>query len=222
MWGRIVRKLNFLILKSGVLPYNKFKSRFTEITPEDLSKATQKLRPYYDEYVTHVSRADMAMSIELASFVYVLCIKKEFKNVLDLGSGFSSFVYRLYASDHNDVQVVSVDDDSQWLEKTRTYLRTHNLPDAGMQTLEQFLEEPKLKFDCVLHDLNFVEVRIKYLHQVLEATANTGVLILDDVHKPDYLYQILDKLKGKSVSVYSVKPVTYDSFGRYALAVLPG
>ncbi|HRE65966.1 MAG TPA: methyltransferase domain-containing protein [Cyclobacteriaceae bacterium] len=221
MWSRIVRKLNFLKLKSGVLPYTRFEGKFARIAAEEIDMASQKLKPFYDDYIAHVSRADMAMSLELASFVYALCVKKEVKNVLDLGSGFSSFVYRLYASEHKGVTVVSVDDDSQWIEKTREYLRKHSLSEAGLLTLKQFLQEPNRKFDCVLHDLNFVEVRINYLQQVLEATAKTGVLILDDVHKPDYLYQVLDKLKKKPVSVYDLKPVTYDSFNRYAVAVLP-
>lgn len=82
------------------------------------------------------------------------------------------------------------------------------------------MEEPISGFDCVLHDLNFVEVRINYLPQVLAATAHAGVLILDDVHKPDYLYQVLEKLKHESVTVYNLKPATRDSFNRFALAVL--
>ncbi|HCZ34638.1 MAG TPA: hypothetical protein DHV26_01780 [Cytophagales bacterium] len=220
MWSRIVRKLNFLKLKSGVLPYTRFENEYAPVTQEDISKAAQKLKPYYEQYITHVSRADMAMSLELAAFVFALCVKKGYKNLLDLGSGFSSFVYRLYASEQVGVQVLSVDDDAQWLEKTKSYLRQHGLPDAGMLTLDQFLQQPVTKFDCVLHDLNFVEVRINYVQHVLDATANSGVLILDDVHKPDYLYLVLDMLKQKSISVYDLKPVTLDSYNRYALAVL--
>lgn len=222
MWSRIVRKLKFLKLKSGVLSYTRFESNYAPITPEEISKATQKLKPYYEYYITHVSRADMAMSLELAAFIYTLCVKKEFKTLLDLGSGFSSFVYRLYASEYEGIQVLSVDDDAQWLEKTKGYLRQHGLPDTGMLTLDQFLQQPATKFDCVLHDLNFVEVRINYVQRVLDATANSGVLILDDVHKPDYLYQVLDELKQKSISIYDLKPVTLDFYNRYALAVLPG
>ncbi len=203
-----------------MLPYTRFENEYAPVTQEDISKAAQKLKPYYEQYITHVSRADMAMSLELAAFVFALCVKKGYKNLLDLGSGFSSFVYRLYASEQVGVQVLSVDDDAQWLEKTKSYLRKHGLPDAGMLTLDQFLQQPITKFDCVLHDLNFVEVRINYVQHVLDATANSGVLILDDVHKPDYLYLVLDMLKQKSISVYDLKPVTLDSYNRYALAVL--
>lgn len=203
-----------------MLPYTRFENEYVPVTQEDISKAAQKLKPYYEQYITHVSRADMAMSLELAAFVFALCVKKGYKNLLDLGSGFSSFVYRLYASEQVGVQVLSVDDDAQWLEKTKSYLRQHGLLGAGMLTLDQFLQQPVTKFDCVLHDLNFVEVRINYVQHVLDATANSGVLILDDVHKPDYLYLVLDMLKQKSISIYDLKPVTLDSYNRYALAVL--
>lgn len=217
-----MRKLNFLKLKSGLLSYTRFENKFASLIQQDISKATHTLKPYYEEYINHVSRADMAMSLELAAFVYALCVNKGFKNLFDLGSGFSSFVYRLYASENVGVQVISVDDDAQWLEKTRSYVRQHGLPDTGMLTLDQFLQQPFTQFDCVLHDLNFVEVRINYVQRVLEATANSGVLILDDVHKPDYLYQVLDMLKQQSISIYDLKPVTLDSYNRYALAVLRG
>ncbi|HNT51727.1 MAG TPA: hypothetical protein PKK67_14135 [Cyclobacteriaceae bacterium] len=206
-------------MRSKILSYPKFEERIL-LTPTEIDRASKILKPYHDYYITHVSRADMAMSLELAAFVYALCVKKELKNLLDLGSGFSSFVYRLYASTHSGVQVVSVDDDAQWLEKTRMYLRDQNLSDTRLITLEQFLAEPVSGFDCVLHDLNFVEVRINYLPQVVAATAHAGVLILDDVHKPDYLYQVLKKLKQEPVAVYNLKPVTLDSFNRFALAVL--
>lgn len=219
MLNRITRKISFQILESGILSYPKFEERLL-LAPTEIDRASKILKPYYDYYITHVSRADMAMSLELAAFVYALCVKKELKNLLDLGSGFSSFVYRLYASTHSGVQVVSVDDDAQWLEKTRMYLRDQNLSDTGLIALEQFLAEPVSGFDCVLHDLNFVEVRINYLPQVLAATAHAGVLILDDVHKPDYLYQVLKKLKQEPVAVYNLEPVTLDSFNRFALAVL--
>lgn len=217
-----MRKFNFLKLKSGVLSYTHFESKYATLTQEDLHKAAQKLKPYYEQYITQVSRADMAMSLELAAFVYALCVKKGFKTLLDLGSGFSSFVYRLYASEHAGVLVLSVDDDAQWLEKTKGYVRQHGLPDASMLTLDQFLKQPVNQFDCVLHDLNFVEVRINYVQRVFEATANSGVLILDDVHKPDYLYQVLDMLNEQSISIYDLKPVTLDSYNRFALAVLRG
>ncbi|MCE7863101.1 MAG: hypothetical protein DYG99_06115 [Bacteroidetes bacterium CHB5] len=219
MLNRIARKMSFQILKSKILPYPKLEEQFL-LTPTEIDRASKILKPYYDYYIAHVSKADMAMSLELAALVYALCVKKELKNLLDLGSGFSSFVYRLYASTHSGVRVVSVDDDAQWLEKTRMYLHEQNLSDTRLITLEQFLEEPISGFDCVLHDLNFVEVRINYLPQVLAATAHAGVLILDDVHKPDYLHQVLKKLKHESVTVYNLKPATLDSFNRFALAVL--
>lgn len=222
MWHRVVRKVAFRVLKSRVLPYTKFEAQTAIPTQAEIGSARKMLKPYYDYYIANISRADMAMSLELAAFVYALCEKKGFKALLDLGSGFSSFVYRLYASKHEGVQVVSVDDDVKWLGKTRMYLRSQNLSDTRLLTLEQFLQEPIIRFDCVLHDLNFVEVRINYLQYVLAATADSGILILDDVHKPDYLYQAFEKLKKEFVTIYDLKPVTLDSFNRYALAVLRG
>lgn len=97
------------------------------LTPTEIDRASKILKPYYDYYIAHVSKADMAMSLELAALVYALCVKKELKNLLDLGSGFSSFVYRLYASTHSGVRVVSVDDDSQWLENQDVFARSESV-----------------------------------------------------------------------------------------------
>jgi hypothetical protein len=63
------------------------------------------------EYVTYVSRPDMAISRELAVFLYSLCesIRPQYildMGSLDMGSGFSSYVFRLYQA--NAREAVSV------------------------------------------------------------------------------------------------------------------
>jgi hypothetical protein len=64
----------------------------------------------------------MSVSVELAVFLDVLCRLIEPDRILDLGSGFSSFVLRRHLASR-DVGVHSViwsiDDSPEWLEQTR-------------------------------------------------------------------------------------------------------
>ena len=118
------------------------------------------------------------------------------------------------------MKVYSVDDDAAWLEKTKSYLRLHELGTDNMFTLQEFVNMKDSEFDCILHDMNFVEVRINYVELVVERLSKNGLVIMDDVHKPDYRLALLEKLSGMNVSTYTVKPVTLDSYGRYAFAVI--
>lgn len=222
MIRKIINKLYFFYLRSkiqGLGQFNKILSH-TKVDQKVLALNRERLQPTYQYYVQHISQADMAASLELAAFVLSICQVCRFKKLLDLGSGFSSFVFRLYAKENPSVVVYSVDDDAAWLEKTKSFLSQHQLNTENIYTLDDFLKLNEKNFDCVLHDLNFVEVRINYVQQVYSFAKNDGLIIWDDVHKPDYLYPLLKQLNKHKATTYSLKPPTLDSFGRYAFATI--
>jgi hypothetical protein len=99
MIGRINRKLKFFMLQFRVKNYNAFKKELSlnQLSASNIEENTKKLKPYYSEYVNHISSPEMAASMELAGFMYTLCKANQYKKVLDLGSGLSSFIFRLYA-----------------------------------------------------------------------------------------------------------------------------
>jgi len=222
MIRRIFRKLKFMSLHSGVNTFEQFKKMepFDQLDSKVLDQNMELLRPHYEQYIREISRADMAASLELAAFIFTICKINKFTKLLDMGSGLSSFVYRLYAKETPGVIVYSVDDDAAWLEKTKDFLRHHELDTQNMFTLDQFLKSGESEFDCILHDLNFVEVRINYVEQMMKITKINGIIIFDDVHKTDYLFALLVKLKETQSRVFTLKPVTNDSYGRFALAVV--
>jgi len=222
MIDRIIQKLEFLFLQWRVNSIDQFKKigSFDQLESRILEQHKGQIRPYYERYVKNVSRADMAASLELATFMYTLCKVKRYTKLLDMGSGLSSFVFRLYAKETPGVEVYSVDDDAAWLEKTKDYLKQHQLDSKNMFTLGQFTALEESGFDCILHDMNFVEVRINYVELVVNAAKKNGLIIMDDVHKPDYRYALLKKLKSMSVDTFTLKPLTLDSYGRFAFAVL--
>lgn len=222
MLNRVIQKIKFLSLRVGVGSFDQLKKigPFDQLNSDAIRQNKEKLKPYYEQYVKEVSRADMAASLELAAFMYTVCQINQYTKLLDMGSGLSSFVFRLYAKENPEATVYSVDDNAAWLEKTKDYLRQHQLAIDNIFTLDKFLKSKEEGFDCVLHDLNFVEVRINYIEHLMRVTKQHGLIILDDVHKPDYLLSILMKMQKLNVKMYDLKPMTFDSYGRYSLAVM--
>lgn len=224
MIKRIIRKVNSMVLETNIKSYEDFKKveGFEMLDAKYLEENKEILNHIYNHYVNEVSRPDMAASLELAGFILAICKLKKYKKVLDMGSGLSSYVFRLYASENPGVKVFSVDDDVAWLEKTKLFLEQHQLETDNVYSLDEFIGLKEEGFDCILHDLNFVEVRIQYTTQLLEALKPGGLVIFDDVHKPDYRHALLANLQGTSSKIYSLKPYTLDSYGRFAIAALKG
>ncbi len=223
MIRRIFRKLKFLYLRTSMGSYEEFLRQQRNIHSLDRhvqEEYREKLRPVYEHYVRDVSSPDMAASLELATFLYGLCKANQYSRLLDLGSGFSSYVLRLYAKETFGVEVFSVDDDVRWLEKTKGFLEAHSLDTTGLMTMEQFASRDQGGFDFILHDLNFVEKRIKYVQRLLSLVRPGGLIILDDVHKPDYMLGTLEILSLAPGKIYSLSPATLDRYGRYSMAYI--
>jgi predicted O-methyltransferase YrrM len=221
MINRIVNKLKFLYLKRSIGSYESFKKTHNLQTLDSLIPVNrEKLRPFYEQYIKEISSPDMAASLELAAFIYSFCQIKGCKKLLDIGSGFSSFICRRFASETPAVETFTVDDDEAWLKKTNQYLEKHHLNTDNLFTMDQFLSNDLSGFDFILHDLNFVEVRINHLETIMKLIKRDGFVILDDVHKPDYLFAALVKLRKNTVNIFSLQSITTDRFGRFSLMVV--
>ncbi len=223
MIRRIARKLQTLARQSAVGSYKQFLARVDpdgKLDHRTLSDCREKLKGTYEQYTTEISSANMAASLELGSFLLAVCKAKKYTRLLDLGSGLSSFVFRCYANETPGVSVFSVDDDDAWLSKTKGFLTKKGLDTTNMMNLQQFLSLNETGFDCILHDLNFVEVRIHHVSEVLSRVKPGGLVVFDDVHKPDYRAGLLENLATQKGNVFSLKPVTEDQFGRYSMGYL--
>jgi predicted O-methyltransferase YrrM len=223
MLKRVLKKLGGIYRRTSIQPYEKFRRLqhgVESFNPGNLKEIQDQLRPAYEQYVREISSPDMAASLELASVLFVLCRANGYQRIADLGSGFSSYTFRKYAGETSGVEVFSVDDDENWLIKTKQFLSLHQLDTAHVMTLQQFNSGGHLDFDCILHDLNFVIERIKHVEELLTRVKPGGLIIFDDVHKPHYLTDLLEILSRHKGSIYSLRPATTDRFGRYSLAYL--
>ena len=224
MIHRILRRVRAIKTDASIRSFRKFEesSEPYERLAVACGTCREQLRSAYEDYVKHVSRADMAASLELAALLLALCRINQWRRLLDLGSGFSSYVFRLYAKQNPGITVCSVDDDAAWLERTSSYLTGQHLSNENLFCLDDFMRSNPAPFDCILHDLNFVEVRILHVEEGLRLLSPGGLAIFDDAHKADYRAALMKILSSRPGITYSLKPVTLDTYGRYALAFAPG
>lgn len=153
-----------------------------------------------------------------------LCKALRPRTLVDLGSGFSSFVFRYYALNAGEkVTVWSVDDSSEWLERTREFILRHKLNVDNLTTWDDFEDGKKAKFDIVLPDLGVTEVRVMTLKKALSLARPGGIVVLDDIHHPWYRSYAIWVLSSLKLSYYRLSSPSWtrDKFGRYSILVRP-
>jgi len=177
-----------------------------------------ELRPLYQEYVTDVSAPYMAISLDLAVLLTVLCEALRPQSILDLGSGFSSVVFRRHAMSRGPgITVWSVDDSEEWLGRTGRFLSRHGLAADNLVGYDLLLRDNNAQFDLVLHDLGTMDVRARTLAEAIARTRSGGVIVLDDVHKQPYASLAKRALAREGMTPYSLRRVTEDDISRYSL-----
>lgn len=213
------RKILLFKLLFGISKFPKMK--LSEQEEVKLGSLQKFMEQEHAKYVRTISSPDMAMSIELAKYLLKYCMANKPQHLIDLGSGFSSFVFRLYQNEINEQAVVySIDDDEKWLQKTQTYLQTFKLCTEKLLTVEE-LQKLDLNgyFDLVLLDLNYVEKRKNFIAYSLQIKKNGGVVIADDVHKVEFLREVISKSKLQHQNLYDLRHCSRDAFGRFAIAI---
>ncbi len=159
----------------------------------------------------------MAASFQTSSFLYTVSSIKRPSRILDLGSGFSSLVFRLYCkeADHT-VEIFSVDDSKDWLEKTRSFFLNYEMGPDNLLHWQDFCKLNEVGFDLIFHDLGSMELRAETLPHVLTLLDHDGLIILDDMHSEYYRPIAVKTLKEAGFYRYSVRKFTLDKFGRFS------
>jgi predicted O-methyltransferase YrrM len=180
-----------------------------------------EMKAAFREYTGGVSFEGMPFSLESACLLWSLCEVTSPKRILDMGSGFSSYVYRRYqASARMKPEVWSVDESEEWLEKTREYLVSHELSDDNLFYLGDFQALEPGGFDLISLDLGPLEERPDIFEKLVALLNPEGLILLDDMHGAEYRIEIARRLKAHDLVVgYSVRWLTLDKFLRYCLLV---
>ena len=185
--------------------------------PALAAESRRVLEPYRREYLAGVSTDIMSISLELAVFLRVLCKVRNPRRIVDLGSGFSSFVLRHHAAETTPAPVVwSVDDSAAWLERTGEFLSAHDLPADNLTTWDAFIARSRDEFDLVLDDLGSPPTRTATLPSALRLIGSDGIVVIDDMHKPWYRPYARRVVREAGLRYVSSRKLTIDNFGRYA------
>jgi predicted O-methyltransferase YrrM len=175
------------------------------------------LRPAYDRYVTEISTWKWAVSWPTARLLDTLCEALRPRKVLDLGSGFSTYVLTSWAQRTGaEVEIVSVDDSVDWLAKTRAFLAGHGL-DAQLLDAAELPSLPDAAFDLAFDDIGRSEDRANVLDTVIRVMAPGAVVVLDDMNVRGYRRQVRTRLDTVGWPLYSVRGETIDAKGRFAM-----
>ena len=196
---------------------------FPELVPETLSPCRAELAAAYRSYVGEVSTPEYAVSLDLAAFLLALCRSRRPRRLLDLGSGFSSYVFRRHqASARPRPEVWSADDDPGWLAATRRHLERRGVGTVRFVAVEELPRGSADRFDLVLHDLNSIESRerVRALPLALGLLAPGGVLVVDDLDGYPYRRRVRTAVRTAGLRLVSLRSAILDDRWSYPGAVI--
>ena len=181
----------------------------------------EEMKAVYQDYATAVSTDDMAISYESACLLWSLCETIKPRRILDMGSGFSSFVFRRYqATADPRPEVWSVDEHPDWLEKTKGFLNSRGLSVDNLFSWEEFQVLQPPTFDLISHDLGLMEDRPGIFERMLHWREPEGLIVIDDIQKPAYREEILQKIRqNDEIEGYTLRWLTFDRHLRYGMLV---
>lgn len=172
-----------------------------------------ELQDAYIEYVVNVSPDWMAMSFNAAQFLSELCEQHRPGVVADFGSGFSSFVLRRYAARYG-AQVWSVDDDPEWLSRTREFLGEYGLPVDRLNLWSEWVDSDGPALDVAFHDLGCGTIRESSMWPIADRMRPGGFLVFDDAQNDSH-YNVMFDVAAAHGWALRLLPVTRDGNGRY-------
>jgi len=156
------------------------------------------------------------MRLETAAATCALVHATLARTVVDLGSGFSSAALRLARKAglvRPDVEIHSVDDDPEWLRRTREFLERTDLPTDNLHLWHGFAARHRdSRFDVVLHETSTdefcascheIEINISVEYETMSHARNaTGVRVTcADCHVPK---AFVPKMRRKIVAMREV------------------
>jgi len=170
-----------------------------------------RLEPAFRDYVSGYASEIQAISLETSLHLLGELTARRPARVADLGSGWSSYVLRLFKRVAAPaLEVWSLDDNEEGLGRTARFLARHDLDTANLRLWPRLGDR---QFDLVIYDLGRPCERHVYLGRVLDATA--GVLVCDDLHVDDYRRRVDAFVRGLGLRLEPLRE-TRDASGRFS------
>jgi hypothetical protein len=103
---------------------------------EQWRELKRALEPAYERYVAEISDRHWTASLELSAVAWHFCRVMCATSILELGSGFTSYVFRRHAAEAEyPVRVISLDHDAYWLTKTERFLIEQGTTSEGLDEI---------------------------------------------------------------------------------------
>lgn len=205
----------------GCLDRKRFLDKFPgfdDFHVDNKGPLVEVITPYYKDYVSSISSEIMAASFELSLFLLTFSKFTRPARILDFGSGFSSFIFRLYASKITEKkpQIWTIDDSPEWLAKTSNFLKTHDIEPRSLFPLEEIRNLEKNSFDLIFYDFGAFDIRISTLEFALSLLSEKGNMIVDDMHAADYAFFVKEAACQRKMDSVSLHYFTHDKFNRFS------
>lgn len=177
-------------------------------------KPSDGLKDAYLQYIKDVSNQEWAISWELCVYLDKLMRALKPKRILDLGSGFSSLLFRF-----TKAEVITFDTDPNWLTRTELFLQKYNLSTDNMFKLDSPLSVKDKEILQAPYDLTLLDLGVAETDRVpLFSLLNSKVIILDDMHIAEYRAQAAEFFKNRTI--FSLQDDTKDAYDRYVWMVV--
>ena len=172
----------------------------------------RELESAWTDYTTYVSRAEISCTLGGAALLAALAEVIDPRTILDLGSGFSSYVFR--AGGHG---TKSVDDDPAWLDRTRSFLASREMTADELAALPALGEGDRGAYDLVFYDLGSMLTRERHLELAFACAKPGAAIVLDDCHKARYWKHAEVALAAHASAHYSLRSYACDIWGRFSV-----
>jgi hypothetical protein len=184
----------------------------------DLAAYQRALSPGYVDYCQTVSPRHMAMSIESCTYLWWLCDRVKAARVCDLGSGFTSYTLRAYATLADwPVTVTSVDTDAGWLEQSRMFVADRGLPTDGFVEWDVWSKDPGDPCDVIVHDLAGGDLRNEAMWVAADALTPAGMILFDDAQNNGHAEVMQKVVEANGMKLADIRQWTTDAVHRFSL-----
>lgn len=168
----------------------------------------------FEQYVAGRAR-EYAISLELAQWLDEWIREHKPRRILDIGSGFSSWLFRQYP----EIDAWSTEEDPAWLDSTRTFLEGAGCHQYHLMSWDSFNHMDHGQFDLVLLDCGHKIRRTQVFRSAIHELNTGGTMIVDDAHFTGvhHLSEMYARLQG--MTFYEI-PETLDDFKRFAIGIV--
>jgi glycosyltransferase involved in cell wall biosynthesis len=171
-------------------------------------------------YLQRVSELYMTLAWPLAATLWRLLDERKPGSILDLGSGFSSYLFRRWAASRGaprGVRVLSVDGSSHWLSRTETFLEGQGVKvEPGSLTVWPDVPEEPGGWDFIFHDMGHIYERYTTLADALRLRNPSGAVVLDDMHYAPYAELARAAAERDGLRFLSLREESLDSYRRHS------